>query len=109
MRFNESLSSLTLLAFLAVTACSAPSDDPAEPAAPSGEIMVTGCAEKGVTEGCWVLRDDQGTVYSFASGEVAPGQCYRVTGVEAMGICMQGTQLDVKKLEASETNCCEAK
>jgi hypothetical protein len=109
VRFSKSLSSLMLMAFLAVTVRSAHAEDPAEPAASAGEITVTGCVKKGVEAGCWALTDEHGNAYSFTGKGAAPDQCYRVTGSQAMGFCMQGTQLDAAKIEASEANCCDEK
>jgi hypothetical protein len=109
VRFSKSLSSLMLMALLAVVARSAHAQSPAEPAAASGEITVTGCVKKGVEAGCWALMDEHGNAYSFTGAVAAPDQCYRVTGSQAMGFCMQGTQLEATKIEASEANCCHEK
>lgn len=108
MRLDKGLGSLMLIAFLAVTLRSARAEDPAESATDSGEITVTGCVEKGVEAGCWVLTDENGKVYSFTNGSPALDRCYRVTASPAMGFCMQGTQLDVETIEATETDCCDA-
>ena len=73
------------------------------------EVTVTGCVTKGVEGGCSVLTDTQGKIYSFADGPAVSDKCYEITGTKAMGFCMQGTQLDVKKLEVSEIDCCMKK
>ena len=107
MRFNESSSSLMLLALLAVMVPSAHAEDAAEADAAVGEISMTGCVQKGIEAGCWVLTDEHGKNYSFTDGSPALDRCYVVTGSPTMGFCMQGTQIAVETIEPSETDCCD--
>src|SRR5262249_261797 len=75
----------------------------------SGEVTVTGCVAKGVEAGCWTLTAEDGKSYSFNGAGVRENQCVQVTGSEAAGFCMQGTQLDVRKIAPGDRECCPKK
>ena len=59
------------------------------------EVMVSGCAERGVETGCLVLRADDGTRYDITDAKPTPepGTAGTVTGTVAKDMdsfCMQG-------------------
>ena len=93
-----------------ITPTVAPTATPTIPPTPTPEeVTVTGCLQKGVEAQCSVLTAADGTNYSFVGGDGAENTCYEVTGTKTTGFCMQGTQLNVTKIEKSEPDCCQLK
>lgn len=98
MRIMKKL--LVLVLTFLVVACAA------QKAASDGKIVVTGrITGEGVE--CLALRGDDGTLYTIGrpANPPAEGQRVRVTGTIAQAsICMQGTTINVEKLEVLTGN-----
>ena len=70
----------------------------------AGALRVSGTLASGVEGSCRVLHGDDGKDYSFGSSALdsrfKDGDHVCVTGSPAMGVCMQGTQLEVETMQA---------
>lgn len=71
------------------------------------EVTATGCVKKGTQPYCWSFRTKEGLQYSFGGTPAVEDTCYDITGTPTLGLCKQGTQLGVTKLERSKVNCCD--
>ena len=74
---------------------------------PFGSMTITGCVEAGVE--CYVMRSG-GQLYSLGHPDLELGKCYEVTGSTwgIAGICMQGMQMNVRKVVEADHDCCAA-
>lgn len=74
------------------------------------QIIVTGCLERGVEAGCFILRDLKSKkVYNtlFKDGAPDGALAIRATGTLHKGptICMQGIALDISKVVELRMRC----